>query len=95
MLQWAIQGGVPRIVQTVIKSGKVDINQLLHNPRRYPIHDAVATGNIKIVVLFLNQPGINVHVLNGNGDSPIRVADTLGLTDISSLLSNFTDGQCV
>jgi hypothetical protein len=89
ILECAIETGDARVLQMVMKSGKVDVNRPFKQPLRYPLHDAVRSGNVKIVFLLLTAPGITVDVFDADGDSPMDVAVALRDDDIKELLQHF------
>jgi ankyrin repeat protein len=64
------------------------INNLFNNDGNTPLHTSVIGGNLKIVKFLVEHLSANGNIKNKEGETPLDLAEKLGLKSIADYLSN-------
>ena len=84
---WEAAGdGDLKVVQAMLRGGKVDVNWAGHEKGDRPLHRACRFGKLEIVRRLLEHPAIEPNLANTGGASPFYIACQEGHLGIVSLL---------
>jgi hypothetical protein len=87
-LELAIRSEDARMVYTIVQLGVIDINGPLTDDGSTALHLAVSVNVLKIVLVILNEPGIDVDAVNDNGETALDIAERNGANEIANLIQH-------
>jgi hypothetical protein len=90
-LELAIRSRDARVVLAVLRSGVIDLNLPITEDGTTALHLAALLRLLKVVVVILNVPGIDVDAVDENGETARDVAERIGADEIARLIQSFKE----